>query len=293
MNKKAKEILQTLQVCGIRDDQVTASLLSIVDKQGVKEYLDLLDEKAKSSVDCRVIQPNSFINGDCMEFMRTCPPNFFDLAIVDPQYGIGASKPSKKPDSVLQKNGSRLYVASNKHKQKEWDSEKMPLEYFTELKRISKNQIIWGENYYGIFAGGRIIWDKLNGESDQYGCEIAYCSLNNRTDMVYYMWSGMIQGVYCGKDLKRAMRQQGNKKLNEERIHPTQKPIKLYKYLLRTYAKHGDLILDTHVGSGSSLIACTELGYDYVGFEIDKEYYEMAKSRLGRATRKYELFEAV
>jgi len=234
---------------------------------------------------------NTFINDDCMNWLPKCPPKFFDLAIVDPQYGIGASKPSKKPDSVLQKNGKRLYVASNKHQQKDWDTEKMPVEYFEELERVSKNQIIWGENYYGIFAGGRIVWDKLNGESDQYDCEIAYCSMNDRTDIVYYMWSGMFQGVYCGRDIWKALNQQGNKKLNEERIHPTQKPIKLYRWLLKNYAKHGDLILDTHVGSASSLIACTELGFNYVGFEIDEDYYSMAKSRLGRACRKYELFE--
>ena len=235
------------------------------------------------------VPPNTFINADCMHYLPKCPDNYFDLAIVDPQYGIGASKPSKKPETVLQKNGNRLRVESNKHKHKDWDLEKMPLEYFTELKRVSKHQIIWGENYYGIFAGGRIIWDKLNGESDQYDCEIAYCSINNRTDIIYYLWQGMFQGVYCGKNILKAMEQQGNKKENEERIHPTQKPIKLYKYLLREYAKRGDLILDTHVGSASSLVACKELGFDYVGFEIDKEYFEQATKRLERAFRKYEL----
>lgn len=234
-------------------------------------------------------QPNTFINADCMDYLPKCPANYFDLAIVDPQYGNGASKPSKKPETVLQKNGKRLYVASNKHQAKEWDLTKMPLEYFEELKRVSKYQIIWGENYYGIFAGGRIVWDKLNGESDQFSCEIAYCSINNRTDIVYYMWSGMFQGVYCGRDIRRALAQEGNKQNNEERIHPTQKPIKLYKWLLRTYAKQGQLILDTHVGSGSSLVACKELGFDYVGFEIDKEYYEGASKRIQRAFRKYEL----
>ena len=212
--------------------------------------------------------------------MPSYPDKYFDLAIVDPQYGIGASNPSKKPESVLQRNGSRLYVASNKHKQKEWDNEKMPSEYFTELKRVSKNQIIWGENYYGIFAGGRIVWDKLNGESDQFDCEIAYCSMNQRTDLVYYMWQGMFQGIYCGKDINKALIQQGNKSLNEERIHPTQKPIKLYKWLLSKYAKPNDKILDTHVGSASSLIACEEMGFEYTGFELDSDYFNAANKRL-------------
>jgi len=232
---------------------------------------------------------NSFILGDCMDYLPNIPDKYFDLAIVDPPYGIGASKPSKKPETVLQKNGKRLYVESNKHQQKEWDFVRMPLRYFEQLRRTSKNLIIWGENYYGYFRGGRIVWDKLNGDSDQYGCEIAYCSMNDRTDIVYYMWSGMFQGVYCGKDVRRALVQEGNKKNNEERIHPTQKPIKLYKWLLKEYAKPGQLILDTHVGSGSSLIACKELGFDYVGFEIDKDYYEAAMKRIKSATRKYEL----
>lgn len=242
------------------------------------------NEDESLRADLLVIPPtNSFENIDCMQMLRKCPPKHFDLAIVDPQYGIGASQPSIKPDTVKQRNGKRLYVASNKHPQKDWDLAKMPLEYFDELKRVSKNQIIWGENYYGIFAGGRIVWDKLNGESDQFGCEIAYCSINDRTDIVYYMWSGMFQGVYCGKDLRRAWKQQGNKQLNEERIHPTQKPVKLYRWLLEEYAKVGDLILDTHVGSGSSIIACIEGGFNYYGCEIDKDYYEAAKRRIGRA----------
>lgn len=234
---------------------------------------------------------NAFINDDCMNWLPKCPPNFFELAIVDPPYGIGASKPSKKPERVLQKNGKLLYVESNKHRQKDWDLAKMRLEYFEELKRVSKHQIIWGENYYGIFAGGRIVWDKLNGESDQYDCEIAYCSMNNRTDIIYYLWQGMFQGVYCGKDIMRAMVQQGNKSLNEERIHPTQKPVKLYKYLLKNYAKPGDKILDTHAGSASCLVACKEMGFEYTGFEIDKEYWTIANERLGRAYHQPELFD--
>jgi len=235
------------------------------------------------------LPPNTFLNADCMEYLPKCPSGYFDLAIVDPPYGIGASKPNKKPEWVLQRNGKLLYVESNKHRQKDWDLAKIPLEYFEELKRVSKHQIIWGENYYGIFAGGRIVWDKLNGESDQYDCEIAYCSMNNRTDIIYYLWQGMFQGVYCGKDILKAMVQQGNKSLNEERIHPTQKPVKLYRWLLKNYAKAGDLILDTHVGSASSLVACKELGFDYVGFEIDKDYYEAASKRVAGAFRKYEL----
>ena len=228
-------------------------------------------------------QTNSFENIDCMQMLKKCPPKYFDLAIVDPQYGIGASQPSIKPNTVKQRNGKRLYVTSNKHPQKDWDLTKMPLEYFEELKRVSKNQIIWGENYYGIFAGGRIVWDKLNGESDQFGCEIAYCSINDRTDIVYYMWSGMFQGVYCGKDLRRAWKQQGNKQLNEERIHPTQKPIKLMKRIVLGSTNEGDLVLDPFMGSGTTGVACIQLNRNFIGFEISPDYFAMAQKRINEA----------
>lgn len=147
---------------------------------------------------------------------------------------------------------------------------------------MSKNQIVWGCNYFPHvkFKSGRIVWDKMNGLSDQYGCEIAYQSFNNRTDIVHYMWSGMFQGVRCSMRIEDAICQQGNKKLNEKRIHPTQKPVKLYKWLLSHFAKKGDKILDTHLGSGSICIACHDLGFEMVGIEIDSDYFNDAKARL-------------
>ena len=125
-----------------------------------------------------------------------------------------------------------------------------------------------------------IVWDKLNGESDQMDCEIAFCSFNKRTDLVYYMWSGMFQGMYCGKEIRKALVQQGNKKLNEHRIHPTQKPVALYRWLLQNYAKKGDKILDTHLGSMSIAIACDMEGFDLTGCELDPEYYRDGIKRL-------------
>ena len=153
-----------------------------------------------------------------------------------------------------------------------------PPEYFDELFRISRNQIIFGANYFGL-SGGMIVWDKMNGDSDQYGCEIAYQSFDNRTDIVRFMWCGMIQGKTCSKKVEQAMYQQGNKQLNEKRIHPTQKPVALYAWLLRNYAKPGDNIFDSHLGSGSSRIAAYKLGFDFVGCEIDKGYYEAQEKR--------------
>lgn len=231
-------------------------------------------------------------NEDNMKLMARYPDNYFDLAIVDPPYGIGASKPSKKPNKAKQKNGTILKVRHKEYMHKDWDLYPPSELYFNELFRISKNQIIWGVNHYGFYfpSKGRIVWDKMNGDSDQYGCEIAYCSLNVRTDLVRFMWAGMFQGVYCGKDHNRATVQQGNKKLNELRYHPTQKPVKLYEWLLMNYAKEGYKILDTHLGSGSIAIACHNLGFELTACELDKDYFDSAMKRLKEHQAQQTLF---
>ena len=218
-----------------------------------------------------------FYNMDCMKGMAEFPDKFFDLAIVDPPYGINEDGGRCRSKYVKQKNGTKIYVKDGDYKKKTWDKETPNKEYFNELFRVSKNVIIWGCNYYDYpLTGGRIIWDKVNDGSDQSGAEIAYCSLNNRVDIVRYMWRGMLQG----KSISMGTIQQGNKKLNEKRIHPTQKPIALYEWLLNQYAKENDIILDTHVGSASSLIACHRTRHKFVGFEIDETYYKEAKERL-------------
>lgn len=230
-------------------------------------------------------------NEDNMGLMFRYPDKHFDLAIVDPEYGIGASKPSKKPNAIKQKNGTILKVKDSAYTHKDWDDKPASASYFKELKRVSKHQIIWGVNYYNFFLGpGRIVWNKINGDSDQFGCEIAYCSLNNRTDIVHYMWAGMFQGTYCGTDLSKALTQQGNKSLNEKRIHPTQKPVLLYKWLLDKYAKPGDKILDTHLGSGSIAIACHDYGFNLTACELDKDYYEAAVERLRKHQAQLTMF---
>ena len=217
-------------------------------------------------------------NCDCLEYMKSLPDNYYDLAIADPPYGIGASKPSKKAERAVQPDGSILQVPVTNFGKKDWDSAIPSQEFFDELRRVSKNQIIWGANYFGL-QGGMIVWDKINGNSDQYDCEIAYQSFNKRTDLVHYMWNGMFQGKYCGRDIRQAAVQQGNKALNEKRIHPTQKPVILYEWLLNNYAKKGDLIFDPMMGSQSSRIAAYKLGFDYVGCELDKEYFDKGCSR--------------
>lgn len=220
------------------------------------------------------------LTNECnMELMKRFPDNYFDLAIVDLEYGIGASKPSIKPNTVKQKNGQTLSVKQNNYKHKEWDFKKSSPEYFKELFRVSKKQIIWGGNYYGL-EGGYLVWDKLNGNTDQFDCELAWLSFSQRTDLVYFMWSGMFHGEKCSQDIREALRQKGDKSQNQKRIHPTEKPIELYKWLLSKYAKQGDKILDTHLGSMSIAIACHDMGFELTGCELDESYFNDGVKRL-------------
>jgi site-specific DNA-methyltransferase (adenine-specific) len=239
-----------------------------------------------------IIGGATLYNCDCMEYMRGLPDKAFELAIVDPPYGIGASRPTIKDEFVTQANGAVLRIAQPNYKQKAWDEEPAGAEYFQELERVSKHQVVWGCNFYDYkFKGvGRLVWDKMNDYSDQFDCEIAYVSLNNRTDIVRYMWAGMMQGLEVAKSAKKALLQQGNKSLNEQRIHPTQKPVKLYEWLLTNYAKPGDRILDTHLGSGSSAIACLNLGFEIVGCELDADYFAADCKRIRMATAQERLF---
>lgn len=218
-------------------------------------------------------------NMDCMLAMAEMPDNAFDLAIVDPEYGIDAGNPSKKPCKVRQKNGSILPTPKSTYKTGGWDKTPCNENVINEIVRVSKRQIVWGANYLGL-KGGVLIWQKLNGESDQYDAEIAWLSWTNAIRTVYYLWAGMFQGENLSTKPIKALNQIGNKSLNEKRIHPTQKPVKLYEWLLTNYANEGDTILDTHLGSGSIAIACHNLGFSLTGFELDPDYFNAAKKRL-------------
>jgi site-specific DNA-methyltransferase (adenine-specific) len=224
---------------------------------------------------------------DCMDYMKGCADGAFDLAIVDPPYGRGEDGGTNRSHGVKQKDGRVLRCLDGGYKKKNWDQKPPPPEYFTELQRVAKHQIVWGVNYYPVaLAGGRIIWDKVNDGGDQSGAEIAYNSLNQRVDIVRYMWRGMMQGV----SVARGTVQQGNKTLNEKRIHPTQKPVKLYDWLLQTYATPAMRVLDTHLGSGSAAVAAHYFGCDFVGCETDRDYYEAAKNRYEKDTRQIAMF---
>lgn len=211
-----------------------------------------------------------YYNMDCTAGMKEFPDKYFDLAVVDPPYFSGPERRKFYGRKISPIGVQRIY-----HQSKEWE---VPgKEYFEELFRVSKNQIIWGCNYFDyIFPAGRIVWDKCNGKSSFSDCEIAYCSMHDSVRLIRYMWNGMMQG----KSIEEGHIQQGNKKLNEKRIHPTQKPVALYEWIFGKYAKPGDIILDTHVGSASSLIAAERAGLQYVGFEKDEYYFDISKKRL-------------
>jgi site-specific DNA-methyltransferase (adenine-specific) len=210
-------------------------------------------------------------NVDCLPFMKQFEDNHFDLAIVDPPYGIDIGNQSQgKGGGVAKKIDYTV---------KDWDKFAPNKEYFNELIRVSKNQIIWGANHFidKIPFGSPcwIVWDKVNGTTDFADCELAYTSFKTAVRKISWKWSGMLQ-----QDMKN----------KEYRIHPTQKPVKLYEWLLMNYAKEGDIILDTHLGSGSSAIACDALGFDLTACELDKEYFDAASKRIELARRQQKLF---
>lgn len=232
---------------------------------------------------------------------------YFDLAIVDPEYGIGESgKNHKSRNTVVKQKGGQLRrCPSTNYSIKDWDSKPAGIKFFSELLLNSKNQIIFGANYFENIMKvskpprrnefeqfikdnpiGFIIWDKVNGTSDFSDCEIIYTSFNFPSFVLKYMWAGMMQG----KNILNGTVMQGNKKLNEKRIHPTQKPVIIYKYLLNKFAKKGFKILDTHLGSGSIAIACHDLGFDLSACELDIEYYNKSMKRLSDHQKQLTLF---
>ena len=209
-------------------------------------------------------------NEDCKQGMKRFPDKFFKLAIVDPPYFSGPEKRQYYGQKVSNKGVKRIDYPVT-------DTWQLPDdEYFIELFRVSEHQIIWGCNYFKWhFESGRIIWDKVHGKSSFSDCEIAYCSKHNTVRLFRYMWNGMMQG----KSISEGHIMQGNKKLNEKKIHPTQKPVNLYKWLLREYANEGDNILDTHIGSGSSRLASFDLGFEFTGFELNSIHWQRQELR--------------
>jgi site-specific DNA-methyltransferase (adenine-specific) len=205
-------------------------------------------------------------NEDNMELMARYPDNYFDLAIVDPPYGIGDT-------FISNSSGAKKGKLERIHKEMKWDNNIPSEEYFTELKRVSKKQIIWGANYFNSFnnEGGALVWYKNRGGNTLSQCEIASVSGQKKVD---YVAIQILTGFVA----------------NEERIHPTQKPVALYKWILDKYAKQGDKILDTHLGSGSIAIAAHDYGFELTACELDKEYYDKAVQRIKNHISQQKLF---
>lgn len=205
-------------------------------------------------------------NEDCLLGMARYPDKYFELAIVDPPYGVGDFKQSVGYDR-------RPY---NKDWSIEWNDKIPDKVFFDELYRISKHRIIWGFNYYVPYIKdvGVLVWDKGNNSDIGSSCELASLSMRTRIEKYFYQWTG-----FCNSE-------------HSQKIHPCQKPVKLYEWLLKNYAKQGDKILDTHLGSGSIAIACYNLDFDLVGFEIDESYFKGAVERLEKHKKQFRLFDS-
>jgi site-specific DNA-methyltransferase (adenine-specific) len=216
-------------------------------------------------------EPNiELLNIDCLHYMKQCEDKQFDLAIVDPPYGILniGMKITK-----THKNGTP--TVNKAHTPKEWDNTRPNKEYFYELQRISKNQIVWGGNYFADLlpaSGCWFFWDKINGDGSHFADgEFAWTSL--KTSSKKFKCS-VFDGLRGGKD----------------RIHPTEKPKKLYDWILKNFANEGYKIIDTHLGSGSIALACYDRKFDLVGCEIDNEYFVNANNRLNQHKKQLTLF---
>jgi len=221
--------------------------------------------------------PNiQFFNTDCVEFMKGKPDNYYDLSICDPPYGLNVASKIGGIGGV-NKNGNAKWKNQklNNYSVKDWDLEPPKIEYFYELFRVSKNQIVWGANHFisrmPYDSASWIVWDKKT-SGNFSDCELAWSSIGGSVRKFEWLWNGF------------------QKQQPEKRFHPTQKPISLYRWLLQKYAKQGDKILDTHGGSMSSAIACDMEGFDLDICEIDLDYFEAGKKRFATHKQQTTLF---
>lgn len=219
------------------------------------------------------IEFNKVYNMDCLELMKEMEKQgiVVDWCITDPPYGIGEDGKKNHSRSVLAK--------AQKYTEKEWDKKRIDKKYFDLIKKISKNQIIFGGNYYTDYlqpSSCWIVWDKLNGDNDFADCELAWCSLNKSVRKFDYRWAGMLQG---------------NMKDKEIRIHPTQKPLPLFVWILNNYTKEGDTIFDPFMGSFTTAVACHKMGRKFLGAELDKEYFDKGSKRLAQVQSQLSMFD--
>jgi site-specific DNA-methyltransferase (adenine-specific) len=222
--------------------------------------------KYKNLIGGAITDKIKIFNCDCMDLLSQTPDNYYSLALVDPPYGIDLANMNMGIGNTPKASKAK----NRKWKPKDWDNQIPNKKYFTELKRVSKNQIIWGGNYFDLgICNNFIIWDKEVPKGLSFSdCEYAWTSFKGANKMFRY-------SAYLNKS---------------EKLHPTQKPPKLYKWLLDKYAKQGDKILDTHLGSGSIAIACHDYGFELTACELDKEYYDAAIKRINNHISQQKLF---
>ena len=211
------------------------------------------------------MEKNKIYNEDCLDFMKRIPNNFFDLIVTDPPYGLKQDKEQNRRAGYKGKNqyGTRKYYGESN-----WDMKIPSKDYFDEMFRTSKNQVIFGGNYMTDHlppSSCWVVWDKVTGKNDFADCELAWTSFNKAVRKFKFMWKGMFQ-------------EQMNWK--EKRFHPTQKPVALGRWILEKFGNKGDLIFDPFAGCGSFLVACKQLGFEFVGCEINNAYVKIAKQRL-------------
>jgi len=245
-----------------------------------------------------------------MELMKRYPDRYFHIAFPDPEYGIKASRPSKKPNKVKQKNGRVSNVKHVLYKHKDWDDKPADSKFGNEIFRVSQNQCIWGANYFDWCVGkpfktprrneyeefiknnpnGWIIWDKVNGDSDQSDCELLKTSFNFGTVIIKFMWAGMRQG-----SISDGGTMEGNKKLNEKRFHPCHKPVRIYDLIFSFLESKGfipkqTIVLETNLGAGSIALSCYNNNIDLVACDIESEYVDISKERLNIHQMQQSLF---
>jgi site-specific DNA-methyltransferase (adenine-specific) len=214
---------------------------------------------------------------DAIKALRNYPDKFFDLCIADPPYGIGWSKTIETFNKLDRKSCEKWKNPKQKqYTVKDWDNERPEKSAFDEIFRVSKKCIIWGGNYFTDLlppSGGWLIWDKGVDPNMTFSkAELAWHNCKNSVDICKYLWSGFKKCEVV------------------DRIHPTQKPVKLYEYCIDKFAKRGDTILDPYLGSGSSAIAAYRMGCAFVGYEIDEEYYNLAMQRIDNERQQLKLF---
>lgn len=235
---------------------------------------------------------NTVICADCLDIMKQLPDKCIDLVLTDPPYGIGENNgqyKSRNKNRIDKRSGRPIIINHPGYKKSEWDSKIPDKKYFDEIFRISKNQVIFGGNYFIEYLKNTscfIVWDKCNGESDFADCELAWTSFRTAVRKIEYMWSGFCQG----KSITEGRINQGNKKKCEKRIHPTQKPVALFGWILQNYSTPSMTVFDPFAGSGTTAIACLETGRDYILVEKEPDYVEIINKRIATWKEQWRLF---